>query len=82
MRFVKDIQHMKDRAFEQGKIFQRVITEKHLHYDGWTLVSAFPTRATLSLSSIHSLELKFVYNRVVEICVCYERRKQFGVEPQ
>jgi len=67
---------MKDRAFEQGKIFQRVITEKHLHYDGWTLVSVSPTRATLLPSFTHFLEPKSVYNRVVEMCICcYKSRK-------
>ncbi|KAL9116542.1 MAG: hypothetical protein Q9187_006934, partial [Circinaria calcarea] len=37
MRFVKDSEKMKAKLHEQGKTFQKVITEKHLYYDGWTL---------------------------------------------
>ena len=40
MRFVKDSQQVKNRLYDQGKTFQNMIKNKHLHYDGWTLVCA------------------------------------------
>lgn len=37
LRFVKDAEKIKETLHQQGSWFRRVITEKHLFYDGWTL---------------------------------------------
>lgn len=50
MRFVKDLQQMKINLFDQGTKFQKVIIEKHLHYDGWTLVGRFLKNVQKDLS--------------------------------
>lgn len=33
MRFVQDHEQMTSKLYEQGKIFQKVITDRHLHYE-------------------------------------------------
>ena len=51
MRFVKDSQQVKNRLYDQGKTFQNMIKNKHLHYDGWTLVCATSFSSTLFLGA-------------------------------
>ncbi|PYH74727.1 ATP-binding protein [Aspergillus vadensis CBS 113365] len=38
MRFAKDFEGMKKSLQDQGSQFQNVVRERHLYYDGWTLV--------------------------------------------
>lgn len=45
LRFAKEPNEITSRFLTQGKMFEQAVKEKHLHYDGWTVVGS-PNRGS------------------------------------